>query len=50
MVVPMPFSRALFLYGPPFSVARGDGVEEARERLERAMNELADEAERLVNE
>jgi hypothetical protein len=25
-------------------------VEEARERLERTMNELADEAERLVNE
>ena len=50
MVVPMPFSRALFLYGPPFSGGRGDGVAEARERLERAMNELADEAERFVNE
>lgn len=50
MVVPMPFSRALFLYGPPVSIARGADVEEARERLERTMNELADEAERLVNE
>jgi lysophospholipid acyltransferase (LPLAT)-like uncharacterized protein len=50
MVVPMPFSRALFLYGPPVIVPRGVDVEEARERLERAMNDLADEAERLVNE
>ena len=46
----MPFSRALFLYGPPLVVPRGSDVEEARERVERAMNELADEAERLVNE
>ena len=50
MVVPMPFSRALFLYGPPLRIVRGADVAEERERLERAMNELADDAERLVNE
>jgi lysophospholipid acyltransferase (LPLAT)-like uncharacterized protein len=50
MVVPKPFSRALFLYGSPVIVPRGGDVEEARERLERVMNDLADEAERLVNE
>jgi hypothetical protein len=45
MVIPLPFSRALFLYGLPIAVARGDDVEEARRRLEQAMNELTDRAE-----
>jgi lysophospholipid acyltransferase (LPLAT)-like uncharacterized protein len=49
MVVPMPFTKALYLYGQPMVVPRDGDGEEWRLRLERAMNELADEAERLVN-
>jgi lysophospholipid acyltransferase (LPLAT)-like uncharacterized protein len=41
MVVPLPFSRALFLYGKPITVQRGADVEEARQHLDQAMNELA---------
>ena len=50
MVVPYPFSKALFLYGPPMHVPRDGDVDEWRERVERVMNELAEEAEHLVNE
>lgn len=50
MVVPMPFTRVLYLYGAPFIVPRDGDTEEWRLRLETTMNELADEAERLVNE
>ena len=48
MVVPYPFSKALFLYGEPLHVPRDGDVEEWRERVERTLNDLADEAERLV--
>jgi hypothetical protein len=48
-IVPMPFSRALYLYGPPISVPRDGDVEEWRVKIEKAMNDLADEAENLVN-
>lgn len=44
----MPFSRALFLYGEPLVVPRDGDVEEWRQKVERAMNELADEAERIM--
>lgn len=50
MVLPMPFTRALYLYGEPIVVPRDGDVEEWRHRIERAMNELADEAEALVNQ
>ena len=50
MVVPYPFSRALYLYGEPLHVPRDADVEEWRLKLEQTMNALADEAERLVNE
>ena len=46
MIVPRPFSPAIFLYGDPIAVPRDGDVEEWRGRVERAMNELADEAER----
>lgn len=46
----MPFSRALFLYGQPLVVPRDGDVEEWRQKVERAMNDLADEAERLMEE
>ena len=50
MVVPMPFTRALYLYGAPVIVPRDGDTEEWRLRLETTMNELAEKAERLVNE
>ena len=50
MVVPYPFSKALFLYGDPLHVPRDGDVEEWRENIQRVMNDLADEAERLVEE
>ena len=48
MVVPYPFTRALFLYGEPFVVPRDGDVEEWRSRLEESMNALADEAGQMV--
>ena len=50
MVFPMPFTRALYLYGAPLVVPRDGDTEEWRLRLQTTMNDLADEAERLVNE
>ena len=50
MVVPYPFSKVLFLYGEPVRVPRDGDVEEWRQRVERQMNDLADEAEKLVEE
>ncbi len=45
MVVPYPFSRAVFLYGEPIIVPRDAEVEEWRGRVECALNALADEVE-----
>jgi len=50
MVVPLPFSRVVYLYGAPMLVPRDDDTEAWRFALEKTMNELADDAERLVNE
>ena len=50
MVVPYPFSKALFLYGEPMHVPRDGNVEEWRLKVEGAMNALADEAERRIQE
>ena len=41
MIVPLPFSRAIYLYGDPIEVPRRGDVEEWRGRVERALNELA---------
>jgi hypothetical protein len=46
----MPFTRALYLYGQPIVVPRDGNVEEWRLRVEREMNELAEEAEALINQ
>ena len=46
MVVPIPFSRAIFLYGEPIVVPRDGDVEEWRRTVEERMNVLADQAER----
>ena len=48
MVVPYPFTRALFLYGEPIVVPRDGNVEEWRAEIERRMNALAEEAEQMV--
>ena len=45
MVVPAPFSRAIFLYGDPIVVPRNGDVEESRQLLERALNALERDAE-----
>jgi lysophospholipid acyltransferase (LPLAT)-like uncharacterized protein len=50
MVVPRPFSRAIFLYGPPILIPRDGNVEEWRQRVEDSMNALADEAEANFDE
>jgi lysophospholipid acyltransferase (LPLAT)-like uncharacterized protein len=47
MIVPLPFSKAVFVYGEPIPIPRDGNVEEWRGRVERAMNDLADEAERF---
>ena len=45
MVVPLPFSKAVFVYGEPIHVPRDADVEEWRVRVETAMNKLTDDAE-----
>ena len=50
MVVPYPFTRAIFLYGAPIAVPRDGDVEEWRAEIERRMNALADEAEQVVEQ
>ena len=50
MVIPIPFTRALFLYGEPIVVPRDGDVEEWRARVENALNALEAEAEALINQ
>jgi lysophospholipid acyltransferase (LPLAT)-like uncharacterized protein len=50
MVVPHPFTEAIFLYGDPIVVPRNAPVEDERLRIEREMNMLADNAERMMIE
>lgn len=45
MVVPMPFSRAIYVYGQPIPVPRDADVELFRERVEHALKDLAETAE-----
>ncbi|MEO8379433.1 MAG: lysophospholipid acyltransferase family protein [Acidobacteriota bacterium] len=45
-IFPIPFSKAIFLYGEPLFVPRDGEVEEWRLTIETSMNDLADEAER----
>ncbi len=45
MVVPYPFTRAIFLYGQPFSISRDEDIEKARLRIEEALNTLTARAE-----
>lgn len=50
MIVPRPFSRALFVYGEPIRVPRDGDVDEWRQRLEQAMNAQSDETEAEFDE
>jgi len=50
-MVPFPFSKGVFLYGPPIWIAReadATVLEEARVALETTLNRLTDEAEQAV--
>ena len=46
MIFPYPFTRAIYLYGEPIVIPRDGDLEEWRLRVEQAMNELADTADR----
>lgn len=46
MVVPLPFTRLIYLYGDPILVPRDGDVEEWRLSIEQAMNDLAGRADR----
>ena len=48
MVVPLPFTRALFLYGEPLRVARDADIETERKRVQDALNALEMDAERMI--
>lgn len=50
MVVPKPFTRAVYVYGEPIVVPRRADIEPYRLQLEESMNALVEEAERLVLE
>ena len=45
MVVPYPFSKAIFLYGEPIEVPRDADVEQSRLHLEHVLIELEQRAE-----
>lgn len=49
MIVPLPFTRALFLYGEPLSIPRDGDVQSWRARVEHELNTLADEAEQNLD-
>jgi len=49
MIVPRPFSRAVYVYGAPIEVPRDGDVEEWRLKIERQMKDLAERAEVEVN-
>ena len=48
MVVPVPFTRALFLYGEAIRIPREADIETERQRVEQALNALAERAERMI--
>jgi hypothetical protein len=45
MVVPIPLSRAIFVYGAPIVIPRDAVVEEWRARVEQSLNDLATSVE-----
>lgn len=45
MIIPKPFSRGVFVAGEPISVVEGDEPEEARLRIQNALNEVTRRAD-----
>ena len=50
MILPLPFSRAIYVYGDPFVIPRGGDLEEWRGRVETVLNELGALAEEKFDE
>ncbi len=50
MIVPRPFSKGVFVYGEPMLVPRDGDPEEWRVKLERTLNELSAQAERMMED
>jgi lysophospholipid acyltransferase (LPLAT)-like uncharacterized protein len=50
MIIPLPFSRGVCVYGEPFVVPRDGALDQWRAKVQQTLNELSAEAERLVNE
>lgn len=48
MLIPLPFTRGVIVYGPPFVIERDADVEEWRTRLATILDELTAQAEELV--
>ncbi|OFX07332.1 MAG: hypothetical protein A2516_01705 [Alphaproteobacteria bacterium RIFOXYD12_FULL_60_8] len=46
-MVPLPFSRAVYVWGPPIYIARDEDEEAARLRVEAALTEVTSAADRL---
>jgi lysophospholipid acyltransferase (LPLAT)-like uncharacterized protein len=49
MIAPLPFSQAVYLYGDPIVIPRDGDLEEWRQKVEEALNELAEKAEGHVS-
>jgi lysophospholipid acyltransferase (LPLAT)-like uncharacterized protein len=50
MMIPLPFSKGVCVYGAPLAVPRHSDAEEWRMKIEETLNELSAEAERLLGE
>jgi lysophospholipid acyltransferase (LPLAT)-like uncharacterized protein len=50
MIIPRPFTRGVIVYGEPMLVPRDGDPEEWRLNVEKTLNALSEEAERMVNE
>jgi lysophospholipid acyltransferase (LPLAT)-like uncharacterized protein len=50
MLIPLPFSKGVCVYGAPMVVPRDGDAEEWRLKIEQTLNELTAEAERLIGE
>jgi lysophospholipid acyltransferase (LPLAT)-like uncharacterized protein len=49
-VLPLPFNKGLVLYGNPIYIGKDDDIDESALKVERAMKELTDRAEILLEQ